>query len=813
MKKVIPFLLAVFAFWQLSANAWGQTTNYDLDIAWQNIAINGKTAEGMTINGHIPGPTLYFTEGDLAKIRVHNSMEVSTSIHWHGILVPPGMDGVPLITQPPIKPGATFTYEFPIRQSGTYWYHSHSGLQEQRGLYGSIVIAPQEEKIRVDQDRVILLSDWTTDSPDYVLKTLKRGSEWYALEKGSAQSIFGAIKAGRLGDYYRRELQRMPPMDIADVAYDYFLANGNPEETIEAKPGERLRLRIINGSATTYFHLEFSGGPMSIVSADGIEVEQIDKKRFLIGVAETYDVLVTVPGSGAYELRATAHDGSAHTSAWIGSGMRHPAEDIPKPDVYQSMHRAGISSLFALTPAGSMGMSDGMVDMGMFDKPGMAAMHDMGHGEGREMSGHSGMDMGNGDSHEMAMTPPASAMGKSTMPATTDMQKEMTGTTMEMAREMSEEKKEMAQDHLMTPAADTHRRRASEPQGGRSYGTRFGLLTTDAASRGHLAPDGGKLRPWTPYGELRSPVATAFPTDKEIRQIRLTLDGDMERYVWLLNNKPLSETDHILIREGEVVRLIMINRTMMHHPMHLHGHFFRVLNGQDDHAPLKHTVNVAPMSTTVIEFYSDEPGDWFFHCHLLYHMKSGMARLVHYQDFRPEEEVQAVRPGLYKDHWYFRAEAEALSNMTEGFLALANTRIMLEASWEAGWQEVEEEEWEAIATAGWYLNRFTSLFIGGRSEGIRSEEHESVGLIGLSYLLPLNIETTGWFDSEDESRIIFEKELELTPRIALQGEAEYDSLEKWEGAVGLMYKLTRHLSLEGKWHSEFGFGGGLQGSF
>ncbi|HSH12508.1 MAG TPA: multicopper oxidase domain-containing protein, partial [Desulfurivibrionaceae bacterium] len=349
--------------------------------------------------------------------------------------------------------------------------------------------------------------------------------------------------------------------------------------------------------------------------------------------------------------------------------------------------------------------------------------------------------------------------------------------------------------------------------GGREYGARFGLLAADAASRGEPAPEGGKARPLTPYATLRSPTATTLPAGKEIREIRLTLDGDMQRYVWMLNNRILSETDHLLVREGEVVRLIMINRTMMHHPMHLHGHFFRVLNGQGEHAPRKHTVDVAPMSTTVIEFYTDEPGDWFFHCHLLYHMKSGMARLVHYQDFQPGPEVLAIRSRLYEEHWYSQAEGEVLSNMSEGMLALAKTRIMLKATWEIGWGEVDAEEWEGIATAGWYRNRFTTFFLGGRSEGVRSQESATVGILGLNYLLPLNVSATGWLDSEGDSRIRLAKEFELAPRLALHAETQYDSREKWEGSAGLTYLLTRHLGLAGKWHSEYGFGAGLQGGF
>ena len=194
------------------------TVSYELTIAQEQVTIEGKTADGMTINGGIPGPTLRFTEGDTARIQVRNTMTVPTSIHWHGLLVPPGMDGVPYISFPPIQPGTTFTYEFPIRQSGTYWYHSHSDLQEQRGVYGAIVIAPKQAHVHggADDEQVIVLSDWTTEDPHAVLRTLKRGSEWYAVEKGSGQSIIGAARMGMLGDYVRRELQRMPAMDIAD---------------------------------------------------------------------------------------------------------------------------------------------------------------------------------------------------------------------------------------------------------------------------------------------------------------------------------------------------------------------------------------------------------------------------------------------------------------------------------------------------------------------------------------------------------------------------------------------------------------------
>src|SRR5210317_1830494 len=298
-KKAVLILVCLLSS-LASYNIHAEVITYDLEIAHQEVNITGSSVPAMTINGTIPGPTLRFREGDTARIHVHNKMDVDTSIHWHGILVPPGMDGVPYISFPPIEPNTTFTYEFPIRQSGTYWYHSHTNLQEQSGVYGSIVIEPERSSIKPDRDYVVLLSDWTDEEPHTVNRTLKRGSEWFAIQKGSGQSILGAMRLGMFGDYFKRELQRMPPMDIADVAYDRFLANGRPETTLEALPGEIVRLRIIDGSATTYFHLQYAGGPMTIIAADGLDVEPVEQNRFLIGVAETYDVLIKVPKSGSY---------------------------------------------------------------------------------------------------------------------------------------------------------------------------------------------------------------------------------------------------------------------------------------------------------------------------------------------------------------------------------------------------------------------------------------------------------------------------------------------------------------------------------
>jgi CopA family copper-resistance protein len=818
----------IFLILLCSSTAYGAVREYHLIIDQQEVQVGGKRASGMTINGAIPGPTLYFEEGDLARIYVENRMDVSTSVHWHGLLVPPTMDGVPFVTQVPIQPGTTFTYEFPIRHTGTYWYHSHSGLQEQQGLYGSIVIA--DNKHRTDRDYVLLLSDWTTEAPGSVLRTLKRGSHWYALEKGSSQSILGAAAAGHLGDYFKRELQRMPPMDIADIAYDFFLSNGSPETSFEAISGEEVRLRLINGSATTYFHLNYSGGPLTIISADGQLVEPVESDLFLIGVAETYDVIITLPTEGAFEFRATAHDGSGYTSAWLGSGPRHPAKNIPKPNLYEPMEHGDMGSIFALTPAGTMGMPDSAVEAGMFDKPGMShEMHDAPHPD--PMMNHGGQspdqhhDMGtmqeaSEGTHPMHSSPKDSSESKEHEDAHGSMPLQKSSAKPPAVHHPTSESKHEGHDSAMGHTTMDHSQSKAmdqepddHPLSARPFGRSFGFLAPDIASRPHVASEGGPERPHTPYKLLRSASPSRLPVDAPMREVRLTLDGDMERYTWFINNKPISESDSVLIREGEIVRFIMINRTMMHHPMHLHGHFFRVLNGQGGNAPLKHTVDVAPMSTTVIEFYGDEVGDWFFHCHLLYHMKSGMSRVIHYDQYEAPPDVAAVRHNIYKDPMYFYGMADVLSSMTEGELTLANSRWNFSAAWEVGWQRVEETDWEGLLIVDYQLNRFSSFFTGIDVEGEGSESKETRGVLGFSYLLPLNLEFGAWADTDGGGRLMFEKELELTPRLGLHGEAKYDTHEQWEGKVQFGYLINKELSVLTNWHSEYGIGVGLQVRF
>ena len=829
-KSLLACCLLLAAIVWPCPGAGAAVVDYHLIISRQEVSPAGKPIQGMTVNGSIPGPTLRFRQGDVARIRVENRMPVETSIHWHGVLVPPGMDGVPEISFPAIQPGASFTYEFPIRQSGTYWYHSHSHLQEQRGVYGAMVIEPAHAHDHhpggARREAVVVLSDWTNQDPHAVLGALKRGSDWFALDKGSGQSILGAARLGMLGDYFSREWMRMPAMDIADVAYDAFLVNGRPQASLEARAGEVIRLRLVNGSASTYFHLQFAGGPLTIIAADGQEVEPVAQERLLMAVAETYDLLVTVPGAGAFELRASAHDGSGHASFWIGQGPRQAAPTLPRPNLYHAMSGHGLGQALALTPAGTMGLPDDAVRAGRFDQPGMMMEMDSGHGQthqpaqGPAHGGHppvapagSGASGMSGDAKPPQTSVPDHGHGHSQTLAPAALQMPGHGQATAPAPEPGH-----GPDHggaATPPAARADLAGAVEPSVAyvRHFGRDFGWLSADVAASARLVRDGGPERPWPPYAKLRAIRSTALKPGAPLREIRLTLDGDMERYVWLLNDKPLSERDDILVRRGEAVRLIMINRTMMHHPMHLHGHFFRVVNGQGDRAPLKHTVDVAPMSTTVIEFEADEIGDWFFHCHLLYHMMSGMARMVHYQEYAPPPEVAAIRPGLYADSWWFWGQADLLSQMSEGFLRLANTRQVINAAWEAGWQKTEKTEWEALLTWAFHPNRFLSLFVGADNLGQGWWLTKTRGVAGVGYLLPFNLESRLWVDSDGGARVRLEKSFQLTPRLALNAETEYDTHTRWEGAAGLGYTLTRDLSLVARWHSEYAWGAGLEVRF
>lgn len=684
----------------LAATLHARVVEYDLTIAETMQSPAGKMVRALTINGGIPGPVLRFTEGDTARITVRNALRrEDTSTHWHGLLVPNAEDGVPGLTTPRIAPGKSRTFEFTLRQSGTYWYHSHTGLQEQRGVYGGIVVSPRSGK-GATREHVLVLSDWTNESPSEVMKTLMRGSDWYAIRKGSSQNILGAAKSGYLKQYFKREWSRLPPMDVSDVAYDAFLINGQCRTTLEGRPGETLRLRLINAGASTYFYVESSTGPLTIVANDGIAVRPIQQKRLLIGNGETYDVLVRVPPSGEWEFRASANDGTGHASAFFGKGAPHPAPTLPRPNGY------------------SMSVA-------------LAAVLD---------------------------------------------QLDETGTLTD--------KQALAQE---------------------------------------------KERPLPPYRRLHATLDTTIPGGKKPRTIPLHLTGDMMRYIWSINGKTVNEDSTILVKRGEVVRFELINDTMMHHPMHLHGHFFRLLMdpaAPAKNAPLKHTVDVPPMSRRTIEFLANEEKDWFFHCHILYHMHTGMARVISYDDQGPDHKPRIDR----RDHdaISLMADFSIQSHMSMGMAMAQNARNNFGLMWDIGWRHEmmgepvqhdgpvhthtkEQAMYEADVMWQRYLNSRWSTMVGYRFTN--EEDARDRAFAGVMHVLPGMFMATATVDSEGDARFSLAKNLQLTERLGTFGRVEYDTNTELAWTAGATWTLSQRASIITQYDSDHGFGGGLQFRF
>ncbi|MBC32198.1 MAG: copper oxidase [Muricauda sp.] len=725
---------------------------YNLTIEKNKMTLGGVTANAMTINGSIPGPVLEFVEGDLAIINVTNKMDVETSVHWHGLILPNFYDGVPYLTTPPIEPGTTFQYRIPINQSGTYWYHSHTMLQEQKGVYGSIIIHPKEKTLEYDKDLVVVLSDWTNEKPMNILRNLKRGNEWYQVKKGTAVPLGRVIKEGAFGAQLKFWRDRMEGADIADIYYPAFLTNGKSlAEYPEFKPGEKVRLRFINASASTYYWLDFGGGNPMVVAGDGIDVEPVAKSRFLFGVAETYDVIVTIP-EGTLEVTATAQDGSGSTSLRLGNGTLYPAERIGRPDKVEMMKQ-------------------------------MAKM-------------------------DMKMGAPAMVGNKKKK--TPEYLKENYGMKMDM-KDGKMNMNDGKMGNQMDMKANDH------------MGHDMSMMQKDTVSF-----DYSTRKTYFNYDFLKAKEETEFNKDIPVNEMLLNLTGNMQRYIWSMNGVPLSETDKIKIKGGEVTRITLNNLTMMHHPMHLHGHYFRVINENGERSPLKHTVNVPPMQKVVIEFYNEEYGDWFFHCHILYHMIGGMARVFSYDTPRDERMKDFPVQKLIDetDHYYSWGLARLGSNFNELFLTSSNIRNEFGLRAEFDY----DQNLEAEINYNRYLNDWVRLYVGINTETEipdSYDEFNTVGLVGVKYFTPYRFNVDVSVDHQLRPRIRLDRELLIFPRIFLEGEYEYridfgwvndieedksfESETQW--LVGASYILSRNFSIQANYNNRYGWGGGLIARF
>lgn len=521
-------------------------TEIDLTVADGLREVAGRRGLGVAVNGTVPGPLLRLKEGDEVTLRVTNRLHEDTSIHWHGLLLPFQFDGVPGVSFPGIKPGETFTYKFPLRQSGTYWYHSHSGLQEQSGHYGPLIIDPAEpDPIRADREFVLLLSEFTAMHPHQIFDRLRTGEGYFSRQKTTWTDDYPLSGAER-----RMWAQmRMPATDIADVSaptYTY-LANGLPAQQgpeFLFRRGERVRLRLINGSAMTFFNVRIPGCKLTVVAADGQAVKPVTVEELQIATAETYDLLVE-PDGNAFSIVCESMDRSGMALATLTTtpGLRAPVPPLRQPPL--------------LTMA-DMGMNHG--------DGGHGGGHD--HGGGKSSTSMDGMPM-----RDISLLPPDVKVG---------------------------------------PGIDMVSMAPTDKMGEPGIGLR------DVPHRVLTYRD---LSALVPNADTREPS----------RLLELHLTGNMERYMWSFDGRMFNAISDVPIRFAwnERVRVKLVNNTMMAHPIHLHGMFFELVNGQTPaHQPRKNVVIVQPGASATFDLTANEPGDWAFHCHLLYHMHGGMMQIV-----------------------------------------------------------------------------------------------------------------------------------------------------------------------------------------
>ncbi|MES2376774.1 MAG: multicopper oxidase domain-containing protein [Bacteroidota bacterium] len=725
-----------------------RTVRYDLYIADTTVTYGGKPKRAIAVNGSIPMPTLTFTEGDTAEIYVHNRLKEETSLHWHGLFLPNRYDGVPNMTQMPIPPGATHLYKFPIKQRGTHWYHSHTGLQEQIGMYGAFIMNKRQEW---DIPTIpLVLSDWTNMNPREVQRSLHAATDWFAIKKGTTQSYLEAIQTGHFKTKVANEWKRMNAMDVSDVYYDKFLINGkNQSEQPQFKAGDKVRLRIANGGASSYFWLKYAGGKMTVVATDGNDVEPVEVDRLIVAVSETYDVVVTVPENKSYEFLVTPEDRTKSASLWLGKGEKVSAGKMPKLKYFAGMK-----------------MMNDMMDMNgnMVQMDGMAMQNQI-------------MDM------NTVMYPEITGEEK---PKTDDSKSSMPG--MQMANDKSMPGMNMAADN----------------------------------------PDIVTLN----YNMLRDPNKTTLPKGP-LRELKFDLTGNMNRYVWTLDNKTVSESDKILIKKGENLRIILYNNSMMRHPMHLHGHDFRVLNGQGDNAPMKNVIDIMPMEKDTIEFAANEPGgDWFFHCHILYHMMSGMGRVFSYENSPPNPDVPDPKLAQHRLFWddqmpHLMGKIGLESNGTDGQLMLGSTRWKATTMWHLGTDAMMGYESETMV--GRYIGRNQWLFpyvgfdyhykkfnpderniFGSDYKNlfgqVSNKENRHTVVVGVAYTLPMLFVADMRIDGNGKLRFQLGREdIPVAQRLRMTLMINTDK----EYTAGLRYIITKYFSLSTHYDSDMGLGGGL----
>ncbi|WP_428229638.1 multicopper oxidase domain-containing protein [Flavobacterium sp.] len=744
-----PYTILIAFLIAFGANAQ-KVVRYDLHVRDTIVSFSGKQKRALAVNGQIPMPTLNFTEGDIAEIYVHNDLKnEDTALHWHGLFLPNKEDGVPYLTQMPIKAGTTHKYTFPIIQNGTYWYHSHSGLQEQIGLYGLFIINKKKDDptFRKGIDDLltvpVILSEWTDLKPENVQRMLHNANDWFAIKKGTTQSYAEAIKQGQFSTKVTNEWKRMNAMDVSDVYYEKFLINGKNENQLsQFKAGDKVRLRIANGGASSYFWLTYGGGKITVVASDGNDVEPVEVDRLIIAVSETYDVVVTIPEDHkSFAFLATAEDRTGSASLFLGEGAKQPVKNLPKLKYFE----------------------------------GMKMMNDM-------------MKM-NGEMNDMGMK-----MSLNKMDMNAVMYPEISG----------EDESVKPEDHSM-----------HNMEGMKMDDMKMPSDTTEVAEITTLN-----------YGMLKSPTKTTLPKDAPVKELRFELSGNMNRYVWSLDNKVISETDKILIKKGENVRIVLYNGSMMRHPMHLHGHDFRILNEHGDYSPLKNVIDIMPMETDTIEFQANADGDWFFHCHILYHMMAGMGRVFTYENSTPNPLIHDPKMAykmLKMDDrmFHFMAENDFASNGNDGEAMLGNTRWSIGTEWRLGYNDKHGYETEThigryIGKMQWFMPfigfdwRYRRMGMDEQEQNMfgqtNTKDNRSVFSAGMEYTLPMLVKAQVEVYTDGNVRIQFErKDIPLSRRLRMNLMWNTDK----EYMAGLKYIVARNFGITTHYDSDMGVGFGL----
>ena len=600
-------------------------THFDLTIDYLPVNFTGRRAIATAVNGSVPGPTLRFKEGDTVTLTVTNRLKTSSSIHWHALRLPADMDGVPGLSFPGIASGETFVYHFPVVQNGTYWYHSHSRFQEQTQLLGAIIIDPQhKDSIEFDREYIVMLSDWTDTDPETVFSNLKQDSEYYNFHRRTVGTFFSDVKKYGLRPTISDRLMwgkmNMNPTDILDVTgatYTYLL-NGNAPSTNWTglfKPGERIRLRFINGSSMTFFDVRIPGLPMTIVAADGNDTEPVTVDEFRMGVAEIYDVLVEPKESAAYTIFAQSMDRTGYARGTLAprEGMTGPVPPMdPRP--LRTMIDMGMNmgNMAGMNMAGIDGMSkkdtEGTKQNDMPNMPGMENMPGMNMSATQKKAGQPPQTTPSAESDTQAMS--AQRMGN---PAGTTPFPQPGPNAMP----------------LMLPPEALRPKKLEPNPVHLKVGPQVDMVPMMVTERLNDPGDGleNNGRRVLTYADIRARYSGVDPRPPS-REIELHLTGNMERFIWGFNGEKFSGSKPIEMKLGERLRIVLVNGTMMEHPIHLHGLWSELENGHGAFNPYKHTIIVKPSERVSYLVSADTPGKWAFHCHLLYHMEAGMFRTV-----------------------------------------------------------------------------------------------------------------------------------------------------------------------------------------